>query len=77
MLVIFNGAQARSIRKEKGFHLAALAESADATERYLSDLEHGKKWNPSAAYLYKISRALGVSMESLMQVIPDGDEQHR
>ena len=74
MLVTFNGAQARSFKQGKQIRMAKLADDADVTVRYLSDLEHGKKRNPSAVCVYRISRALDVPMEKLMQVLPDDDE---
>ncbi len=61
----------RSLRKARKLTQESMAEFANTTDRYLRDLESGKKSNPSAGLLYSLSRALGVSMEELMRPSKD------
>ena len=54
------GRRLREIRKERGFTQEALAESADLSGNYISDLELGLKV-PSLTILVRLSQALGVA----------------
>lgn len=65
MLVKFNSQALLNARENKCTQ-AQLAEAADTTIRYIRDLEHGIKTQPSASMVYRISKVLEVSMESLM-----------
>ena len=71
MQVYFNGQKFKSVRQDRNLSQIRLAEQADTTERYLRDLEHGVKDNPSAAVVYRLSSALQVQMEELMVVRED------
>lgn len=71
MQVYFNGQKFKAVRKDRNLSQIRLAEQADTTERYLRDLEHGIKDNPSAAVVYRLSSALQVQMEELMVVRED------
>lgn len=71
MQVYFNGQKFKAVRKDRNLSQIRLAEQADTTERYLRDLEHGVKDNPSAAVVYRLSSALQVQMEELMLVRED------
>lgn len=71
MQVYFNGQKFKAVRKDRNLSQIRLAEQADTTERYLRDLEHGVKDNPSAAVVYRLSSALQVQMEELMVVRED------
>ena len=44
-----------------------LAELCNTSERYLRDLEAGRKNNPSAALVFQFSDILDVPMHELMQ----------
>lgn len=67
MLVYFCFRKMRSARCEKRITQEQLAELCNCSDRYMRDLENGRKRQPSAAMVYLISRALGVSMEDLME----------
>ena len=71
MQVYFNGKRFKAERKQCKISQIRLAEQAETTERYLRDLEHGRKDNPSAAMVYRLSTALKIRMEDLMLVWED------
>ena len=71
MQVSFNGEKFKAERKLCQLSQISLAEQAETTERYLRDLEHGRKDNPSAAMVYRLSYALKIQMEDLMLVRED------
>ena len=71
MQVYFNGRKFKAVRKHRKLSQICLAEQAETTERYLRDLEHGRKDNPSAAMVYRLSYALQIHMEDLMLVRED------
>ena len=62
----FNASYFKSERKRKNISQSSLADMADTSERYIRDLEKGKKTNPSANLLYRLSKAMGTPMENLM-----------
>lgn len=68
MSVKLNGEKLKKLREERNITQEALAELAEMGDRYVRDLESGRKSNPSAALLYRISDALGVSMEELLLI---------
>jgi transcriptional regulator with XRE-family HTH domain len=47
--------------------LRALAEKAKVPPGYLSELEAGKKTNPSLAVLKRLAKALGVPVTELLE----------
>lgn len=59
------GRRLREIRKERGLTQEALAESADLSGNYISDLELGLKV-PSLTILVQLSQALGVATPDLL-----------
>lgn len=61
------------LRKLKGISLSKLANDAGISKGYLSNIETGKKENPSVDLLDKIAMALGVNMSDLF----DSDEEPR
>ena len=77
MQVYFNGARMRSERRSRKWSQMEVAEMVNTTERYVRELEKGRKHNPSAAIVYRISRALGIPMDELMMGIPDEEEDVR
>jgi transcriptional regulator with XRE-family HTH domain len=60
------GRRLREIRKERGLTQEALAESADLSGNYISDLELGLKV-PSLTILVRLSQALGVATPDLLR----------
>lgn len=59
------------LRKLKGISLSKLANDAGISKGYLSNIETGKKENPSVDLLDKIAMALGVNVSDLF----DSDEE--
>ena len=59
------GHRLRELRKERGLTQEALAESADLSGNYISDLELGLKV-PSLTILVRLSQALGVATPDLL-----------
>lgn len=70
-MISLDGEKLRSLRKARKLTQESMAEFANTTDRYLRDLESGKKSNSSAGLLYSLSRALGVPMEELMRPSKD------
>ena len=60
------GEQIRNIRKEKGLTQEYLAEKVGIHPTYVGKIESGKS-NTSAMMLYKISRALGVTLSDIFE----------
>lgn len=67
------GKKITELRKLKGVSLSKLANDAGISKGYLSNIETGKKENPSVELLDKIAIALGVNVSDLF----DQDEQPR
>lgn len=59
------GRRLREIRKEQGLTQEALAESADLSGNYISDLELGRKV-PSLTIIVRLSQALDVAVADLL-----------
>jgi transcriptional regulator with XRE-family HTH domain len=59
------GRRLRELRKERGLTQEALAESADLSGNYISDLELGLKV-PSLTILVRLSQALEVATSDLL-----------
>ena len=68
MTVLFDPIKLQSARKQRNLTQAMLAERADTSERYVRTLETSKEVNPSAGLVYRLSRALQITMEDLMMV---------
>jgi transcriptional regulator with XRE-family HTH domain len=61
------GARIRTLRKEAGLSLTALAERADVSKGYLWTLERGEtKTRPSGETLHRIAKALGTTIADLL-----------
>ena len=56
----------RQLREEKGFSLNKLAEMAEISKAYLSQLENDVSKQPSAEILFKIASALGTTIADLL-----------
>ena len=68
MLTKFNADKLRTARIQRNMTQEVLAELCDTTDRYIRDLEAGRKDMPSAALVCQFSLALGVPMEALMDI---------
>lgn len=62
------GARIKKFREDKGLTAAELAQTADISRSYLSELENGKgdHKRPSAEVMYRLGKALGISMSELL-----------
>lgn len=57
----------RRLREAKGWTQVDLAKKARVTQALISQLEAGKKASPSVVPLLRIARALGVTVEELVE----------
>ena len=71
MLAKFNAEKLRIARIEHNITQEMLAERCNTTDRYIRDLEAGRKDMPSAALVCRFSLALDVPMESLMDIVQE------
>jgi putative transcriptional regulator len=60
------GRMLRTLRLERGYRQVDLAKRAKVTSVYLSQLENGRKKNPSLAVLRRLAKALGVPVTELL-----------
>lgn len=58
------GDAVRANRKQAGLNQSALAEKAGVTRRFIQELENGRS-DISLQTLYRLSRAMGASLDSL------------
>ena len=72
-MVKLNGSKLQQLRISRDMTQAKLAERSETTERYLRDLESGKKYNLSASLLYRFANVLDVSMEELLEIQEEGE----
>ena len=68
MLAKFDAQKLRAARVNRQMTQESLAEQCNTTDRYIRDLETGRKNMPSAALVCRLSLVLDVSMESLMEI---------
>ena len=61
----------REIRKSKNITEYKLSKQIGVTRAYLSELENGKRVNPSLKVLYDISQALKVNIKDLFYTVYD------
>ncbi|RCW74853.1 helix-turn-helix domain-containing protein [Saliterribacillus persicus] len=64
------------IRKEKNLTLSELAERAQISKSYLSNIERNLNDNPSIQILEKISKVLDVSLITLVGNINQNDDEY-
>lgn len=74
-MVGFDNMALRAARKAKHLTQAELAEMADCEERYLRELETGRKDNPSFLLVYRLCDSLDIPLESLVKTVPSEDAQ--
>ena len=60
------GNHVRDLRKLKGLSQEQLSFASELHRNYICDVERGKR-NPTLKILCKISKALGISLETLMK----------
>ncbi len=60
------GQKIKKLREKEGFSLNQLAEKADVSKAYLSQLENSLSKQPSAEILLKIASALGITIADLL-----------
>lgn len=61
------GANLRAARKANGWTLERLAEAADTSKGYVSDLEKGNRPIPPGAMLERLANALGLQVADLLK----------
>ena len=61
------GRAVRSLRTARDMTLRELAQKAKVQPGYLSEIEAGKKKNPSLDVLTRLARALGVPVTELLE----------
>jgi len=61
------GKRIRSLRIEKNINLPELAEKANISKAFLSELENDDEANPSLDSLNKVAKALGVTLATLLE----------
>lgn len=61
------GANLRTARKAKGWTLERLAEAADTSKGYISDLEKGNRPIPPGGMLERLARALDMQVADLLE----------
>jgi transcriptional regulator with XRE-family HTH domain len=70
------GDRIREIRESKGMNQDRLADKAQISKGFLSDIENGKR-NPSSDNLLRIANVLGASLDYLMKGEVQEEEQTR
>jgi XRE family transcriptional regulator, master regulator for biofilm formation len=61
------GKRIRQLRQQKGYSISELANLADVSKSYLSQLERGLQNNPSLQFLVKLSTPLDSSIDYLLK----------
>lgn len=74
MQVIFRFDRLKEARQKKNMTQEELAERCNSSDRYIRDLESGKKRHPSAAMVFQIASTLGISAETLVDIKQEGTE---
>jgi len=70
------GDRIREIRESRGLNQDRLADKAQISKGFLSDIENGKR-NPSSDNLLRIANVLGASLDYLMKGEVQEEEQTR
>ena len=74
MKVVLNCKMLRDLRKAKSLTQAQFAEAVEISDRHLRELEN-RPVNVKIPALYRISRVLGTSMEELLVITVDDDDE--
>lgn len=67
------GQEIRKARERRGISLSKLAEKAEVSKSYLSNLETGKLENPTIEVLERLARALDVKMQIPLENFTPGE----
>ncbi|WP_313559206.1 helix-turn-helix domain-containing protein [Ruminiclostridium cellobioparum] len=71
MLFDFNlGSRLREFRKKANLSTTKLSEITGISSGYISELENGKKSDPSFEIIYRLLRGINVSVDSFMNDTP-------
>ena len=57
----------RFLRNGKGWSLGQLAKESGLSKAYISDVENGTAGKPNIQYIYAVGRALGVTLNELLE----------
>ncbi len=71
MQVIFRFDQLKRARINKKMTQEDLAARCNTSDRYIRDLEHGRKTRPSAEMLCLLAANLDIPMDELVDVLPE------
>ena len=74
MQVIFHSRRLKEARLLKKMTQETLAERCNTSDRYIRDLEQGRKTHPSAKMLCLLASSLDIPMEELVDITPEEDE---
>ena len=78
-VMIYDGKKITSLRQEKGWSMARLAQQAKISQPSLWALEHQKTKKPKADTMMRIAAALGVPLQQIMPTqgvrLDDAEEQ--
>jgi len=69
------GNRIKKLREQKGYSLTELAELANVSKSYLSNIERSLNKNPSIHFLMKMAKPLDVSIEYLLTGIDQAEDQ--
>ncbi|CAH2714873.1 HTH-type transcriptional regulator SinR [Neobacillus rhizosphaerae] len=69
------GQRIKKLRQQKGYTLTELAELANVSKSYLSNIERSLNKNPSIHFLMKTAKPLDVSIEYLLTGIDQVENQ--
>ena len=61
----------KQVAKEKGMSMGKLSRTADLDYNTVKRLYDGEHYSPSIDTLYKVSKALGVKVDDLIEEVPD------
>lgn len=70
----------RFLRNGKGWSLGHLAKESGLSKAYISDVENGTAGKPNIQYIYAVGRALGVTLNELLEgsvVRSEGRAKHK
>ncbi|KIL49355.1 helix-turn-helix domain-containing protein [Jeotgalibacillus soli] len=69
------GRKIHKIRKKRGLTLSELADRANISKSYLSNIERNLKQNPSILVMEKIATVLDVELHTLLEITSDSTMQ--
>lgn len=75
VIVKFNADRLKEVREQKNISQMRLAELCDSSDRYIRALELGNRENPSAVLVCLLSYVLDLTMEELMIIKQEGEQQ--